>query len=143
MEQSTNCTWYHIPLLNRSLLLSPASVPARVPNHSGLHFPAISRLRYRPISWLCGRPFSRISMYTTDSRLCSLPISRLCSRQISRTYMVGFTFQQYIGDVRPVASTEWLPASPSHSRPALSKRDPFPIPSLGKSQNEFRLRWSK
>ena len=48
----------------------------------------------------------------------------------------GFTFQQYIGDVRPVPLTEWLPASPSHSRAAVSKRDPFPIPSIGKSQKK-------
>ena len=39
-----------------------------------------------------------------------------------------------IVDSRSVSSTTWLPAFPSHSRPTVGKREPFPMSSLGKTQ---------
>ena len=34
---------------------------------------------------------------------------------------------------RSIPSTKWLPTFPSHSHPAVNKREHFPIPSLGKT----------
>ena len=39
----------------------------------------------------------------------------------------------------PVPSTKWLPTYPSH-HPTVRKREPFPIPSPGKTQRNKRLR---
>ena len=47
---------------------------------------------------------------------------------------------QETGDARPVRSAKLLPASPSRSNPTVSKLVPFTILSLGKTQNEIRLR---
>ena len=91
-------------------------VPDRVPNHSGLHLPAISWLRSRPISRLYSRPFSR-----------------LCSRPISRP----------VPDPCHDSAPSRNRGLPSHSHPAVSKREPFPIPSLLKTQKNFSLRRAK
>ena len=80
--------------------LSPARVPDRDPNHSGVHLLAISRLRSRPFSLQCSRPI-----------------------------------------YQPVPDVFHDPVSPKNgglpSRPAISKRGPFSIPSLGKTPKKI------
>ena len=52
-------------------------------------------------------------------------------------------YRQRIVSSRPIPSTKWFPTFPSHSRPAVNRREHFPVPPLGKTQKNFRLRRAK
>ena len=101
-----------------------------------IYLPIVSRLRSRRIPRPVSGPIHDHVMFpTTDyvpDRFSELfpPCSMIASRH-------------EIVDSRPVPSTEWLPAFPSHSRSAVSKQEPFPVPSPGTTQNFFRLRRAK
>ena len=138
---------YHFSLINRSL--SRDLFPDRVPNHLSLHLPAIFPQRSRPMSRLCARQFSR---------LCSRSILDYVADRFPDCVLDHFPdyVPDHVPDLLPNPSRDPAPPSvreipsrrvnqmvprisyfPSHSRPPLSKREPFPIPSLGENQILF------
>ena len=86
--------------------------------------------------------------FPTDSRPCSRPISRLCSRPISR--LCTRPISRHVPDqfhdpvrpktrgLQPLPLNQMSSAFLSYSRPAVSKREPFPILSHGKTENKSK-----
>ena len=74
-----------------------------------------------------------VSRPCSPTTVCSRPISPTYSRPVLRLFPVPSHHE--IVYFHPIPSTKWLPTFPPHSHPAINKREPFPIPSLGKTQN--------
>ena len=155
-EHLTNSTRHKFPLFNRCLQPAFPIVFPTFPDCISRPYPDYVPDRFpecfsRPFSPFCSRPIldyvpDLFSDYVPDRFPDNVPdrvpdLFPICSRPVPWSHPVP-SRHEIVGS-RSVPSIKRLPAFPFHSRPAVSKREPFPIPSLEKTPKKIRLRRAK